>query len=42
MRIIRKHGFAVLCFIVTFIAIHFSYRELEKQVERMNTEVFTE
>lgn len=42
MKLIKRYGFAVVCFIVTLFAIKYSYRQLEADVEKMNTEVFTQ
>ena len=42
MKLLKRYGFAVLCFIVTLIAIIYSYRQLEAEVAKKNTEVFTE
>lgn len=42
MKYLKKYGVAVFCFVATLLAIWFSYRELEKEVERRNTTEFTE
>lgn len=41
MKTIRKYIFFVACFIISFLALYFSYRDLENQVDKMNTDVFT-
>ena len=42
MKLVKKYGFAVVCFVLAFLAIGYFYRQLEAEVERINTTEFTE